>query len=85
MGALAEQILEEVLKLPSDEQVDLFERLGARLERDHGELLSDAWREEIMRRIALHDAGEVEAIPVEDVERELWAEQLADERASASR
>jgi hypothetical protein len=43
--------------------------------------LSDAWRAEVVRRVARIDAGETELLDVEDVERELWSEQLADEAA----
>jgi hypothetical protein len=46
----------------------------------HGEAggLSDVWRAEVARRICRVDAGETELLDVEDVERELWSEQLAD-------
>jgi hypothetical protein len=49
------------------------------------EASSDACRSEIARRIARIDAGQTELLDVEQVERELWAEQLADEVAEMQR
>lgn len=77
----AERLLGELLKLPASERVEVFDRLGAQLEVERGQSLSDAWRREIHRRISRLDEGEAALIPVEDVERDLWAEQLADEQA----
>ena len=60
-GRNAERLLEEVLKLPLLERVEVFERLGAQLEVERGQSLSDAWRDEISRRISRlareHGAG----------------------------
>jgi hypothetical protein len=52
---------------------------------DEAGALSDTWRAEIVRRIASIDAGQTELVDVEDLERELWAEQHADEAAEAQR
>jgi putative addiction module component (TIGR02574 family) len=84
MNAKARRLLDEAMKLPSADRAELFEQLGARLETEHGGeagALSDAWRAEVARRIARVDAGQVELLDVEELERELWAEQLADEVA----
>lgn len=85
VGANAERLLEELLKLPSSERVEVFERLGAHLEAEHGEPLSVAWRDEISRRISRLDAGHSELVSAEEVERDLWAEQLAEEQAAVVR
>lgn len=87
MDANARRLLDEAMSLPSADRAELFEQLGARLEAEHGEAgaVSDAWRAEVAGRIALIDAGETELLDVEEVERELWAEQLADEAAEQQR
>jgi putative addiction module component (TIGR02574 family) len=87
MNANARRLLDEAMGLPSAHRAELFELLGARLEAEHGEAgaLSEPWRAEMARRIARIDAGETELLDVEDVERELWSEQLADEAAERQR
>lgn len=87
MTAAARRLLEEARQLSSAERVELFERLGAELEAEAGDepAPSDAWRREIQRRIARIDAEEVELVDADELERELWAEQLADEAAEARR
>jgi len=87
MNANARRLLDEAMSLPSAERAELFEHLGARLEAEQAEAgpLSDAWRAEVARRVARLDAGQAHLLDAEEVERELWAEQLADEAAEARR
>jgi putative addiction module component (TIGR02574 family) len=89
MNAKARRVLEEAMGLPIADRAELFEQLGARLEADESQTsggpLSEAWRSEITRRIARIDGGQTELLDVENLERELWAEQLADEAALMQR
>lgn len=89
MTANAQRVLAEARKLSTADRADLFERLGAELEAEaeaaDGGLLSQAWRDEIHERIARIDAGETELVDADELERELWAEQLADETSAARR
>lgn len=67
------------MKLTPAERVEVFDRLAASLEAEAGDGLTDAWREELGRRVAGLESGERVPIAAEDLERELWAEQQADE------
>lgn len=87
MTANAQRVLAEARKLSTADRADLFERLGAELEAEaaDGGIPSQAWRNEIHERIARIDAGETELIDADELERELWAEQLADETSAIRR
>lgn len=87
MSSNARRLLDEAMRLPLAERAELFEHLGARLEAEQAETgtLSDAWRAEVARRVARIDAGQAHLLDAEDLERELWAEQLADEAAEMRR
>lgn len=87
MNANARRLLDEAMRLPSAERAELFEHLGARLEAEHAEAgaLSAAWRAEVAQRITRVDSGQTQLLDVEELERELWAEQLADEAAELQR
>lgn len=83
VSANVDRLLRELLELDSAERVEIFDRLGAHLEAEYGKPVPDAWRDEISRRISRFDTGDTKPIAVEDLERDLWADQLADEQAIA--
>ena len=85
MSADAERLLGELLRLPTSDRVEVFERLGAHLDAEQRAPLSESWRAEIARRIARLDEGQTEPLDVDELERELWAEQQADERSAKRR
>lgn len=84
MSSNARRLLDEAMRLPSAERVELYEHLGARLEAETG-TSSEAWRVEVARRVARLDAGQAHLLDAEELERELWAEQLIDEAAELRR
>lgn len=65
-----EQLLVEALKLPVPDRTRLMQHLLESLERDDpedGATVEQAWHEEIGRRVAEHRAGNIHAIPAEEV------------------
>jgi putative addiction module component (TIGR02574 family) len=64
-----EQVAQAAMQLSSDERVDLAEKLWISV--DTPEAIAAAWDEEIARRVAQLDAGEVETVPAEQVIAEL--------------
>ncbi len=74
MTALAEKIYGEVLDLPIEERLGLLDRLLESVSPS-SQSIQDAWIEESERRYAAYKAGEVEAIPGEEVLRQV-AERL---------
>jgi putative addiction module component (TIGR02574 family) len=64
-----EQVVQAAMQLSSDERVDLAEKLWVSV--DTPEAIAAAWDEEIARRVAQLDAGEVETVPAEQVIAEL--------------
>jgi putative addiction module component (TIGR02574 family) len=68
-----EQVAQAAMQLSSDERVDLAEKLWVSV--DTPEAIA-AWDEEIARRVAQLDAGEVETVPAEQVIAELRARLL---------
>jgi putative addiction module component (TIGR02574 family) len=65
MAISAEQLEAEALQLPAPQRARLAERLIASLdeEADH----EQAWAEEVQRRLAELQDGQVQAIPAADV------------------
>ena len=57
------------MQLRPDERVDLAEKLWVSV--DTPETIAAAWNEEIARRVAQLEAGEVETVPAEQVISEL--------------
>jgi putative addiction module component (TIGR02574 family) len=55
-----DQVIREAMALSPDERLEVAERLFESVEGDAG--AEDAWAEEIARRIAAADAGEVRAV-----------------------
>lgn len=58
-----------VLALPVQERARLARRLLSSLDEEEQEV-QDAWVAEVRERLAQYRAGEVEALPVEEVMRE---------------
>jgi putative addiction module component (TIGR02574 family) len=69
-----EQVAQAAMQLSSDERVHLAEKLWVSV--DTPEAIAAAWDEEIARRVAQLDAGEVETVPAEQVIAELRARLL---------
>lgn len=71
MSLTYQQVTHAAMQLTPDERVDLAERLWISV--DTPEAITAAWDEEIARRVAELDAGEVETVPAEQVFAELRA------------
>lgn len=69
-----EQVAQAAMQLSSDERVNLAEKLWVSV--DTPKAIATAWDEEIARRVAQLDAGEVETVPAEQVIAELRARLL---------
>lgn len=64
-----EQVLEQVLSLPRDEQEHLVEQILLNLAAPSPEEYERIWAEEAMRRYQELKSGKVKGIPLEDVLR----------------
>ena len=64
-----QQVAQAAMQLSPDERVDLAEKLWVSV--DTPEAIAAAWDEEIARRVAQLEAGEVETVPAEQVISEL--------------
>jgi putative addiction module component (TIGR02574 family) len=73
MSRSGDAVLREALELPEEERAEIAGALLESLEPPVDEGVDEAWREEVARRIAAFDAGEIEAISWEKVRDELWA------------
>src|SRR5437773_2348316 len=62
MSPDTEQIFQTALALPAGEQVELIEALIAELDQADQQPLDEKWMEEIRRRSAAYDAGQVTPI-----------------------
>lgn len=70
--AEAERLLEAAMKLPDDERAELAAILSDSIGDGHTEAEIDAaWIAEAKRRLAEFRSGKSQAVPSEDVEREL--------------
>jgi putative addiction module component (TIGR02574 family) len=68
----AQEVLQVALALDEAERAEIVAALLSSLEpADVG--VEEAWREEIRRRVAEIDAGEVELVPWETVRKDLFA------------
>jgi len=63
----ASQVLESALHLPQSDRAFIAEKLIESLDVDEDSPISDEWLQEIRRRCASTDKGEVELIPAEKV------------------
>jgi putative addiction module component (TIGR02574 family) len=61
------QILDEVKKLPNDEQMDLIDLLLAQVRAEPNPEIEQAWDEEIARRLERLRAGRAKTIPADEV------------------
>ena len=69
MSLTYQQVAQAAMQLSPDERVDLAEKLWVSV--DTPEAIAAAWEEEIARRVAQLEAGEVETVPAEQVIAEL--------------
>jgi putative addiction module component (TIGR02574 family) len=69
MSLTYQQVTQAAMQLRPDERVDLAEKLWVSV--DTPETIAAAWNEEIARRVAQLEAGEVETVPAEQVISEL--------------
>lgn len=67
----SEHVMEDALSLPVEARVQLVEKLLESLNSPTQSQVEEAWAEEVDRRIAEDERGEVEMIPGEEVIAEL--------------
>ena len=67
MSAIANKVFEEALSLPSDERVNLVEKLLMSLNLPIQAEIDRLWVEEAERRVTQIETGEVELIPGDEV------------------
>ncbi len=72
MGTNAETLLTLALDLPESDRAEIAAALLESLEPPAEADVETAWREEVARRVAAIDAGEVQMIPWEQVREELF-------------
>lgn len=71
MTQKSQVVLEEALKLSSNERAEVAERLIASLDEMPDTDVEQAWQEEVQRRLQQIERGEVKTIPWEEVQRRL--------------
>ncbi len=74
MTKSAEQLLDEVLRLPEQERAEIAARLIESLEREVDADVDAAWAAEIERRCAALDAGQAVTSDWNDVRRRIEEE-----------
>lgn len=62
-----EQILDEAMRLPAEQRAIVADRLLGTLGQNEDFEISPAWREEITRRLAAVDAGEMQTLDADAV------------------
>ncbi len=67
MTALAEQILKDALKLPPVDRASLIQRLFQSFDSAPDQQIDAAWADEAESRIAAYEAGNMNALPAEEV------------------
>ncbi len=67
MTAIAEQILEDALKLPPVDRAALIERLFKSFDSTSDKQIDAAWADEMESRIVAYEAGKISASPAEEV------------------
>jgi putative addiction module component (TIGR02574 family) len=80
--ATLETLYQAAMTLPEGDRAALAERLLDSLTTAMPSQLHPAWREEVSRRAAEIDAGEIKPIPWEEVRRLAW--EMLDEEGIAS-
>ena len=73
VSATSEQILQQVLALPIEERAELLEQLIATFDGPTNPALDELWAAEAHDRLDAYNRGELEAIDVEEVFREIDA------------
>jgi putative addiction module component (TIGR02574 family) len=76
MTKIAEKVLSEALTLDTRERADVAARLLASLDGEPDDDVEAAWAAEVARRIEEIEAGRVELVPWEGVERRIEREIL---------
>ncbi len=71
MGKSSQAILEEALKLPSNERAAVAEQLIQSLDPIQETEVEEAWQQEIQRRLTEMENGEATTIPWEEVQNRL--------------
>jgi putative addiction module component (TIGR02574 family) len=74
MSSEATRLLEDALKLPEAERVDVAACLLASLEREPEEILDPTWEREIQRRLEEIDAGRARLIPWEEARKRIFGD-----------
>jgi putative addiction module component (TIGR02574 family) len=67
MSPRAAKVLEEALQLPKEERRRVASALQESLQDDEAEDLSPEWKDEIVRRVAAFERGELESVDGEEV------------------
>ncbi len=67
---VTQTLLDEVLRLNSEDRSLLADALLRSLDKPDPEI-DQVWQEEVLRRLKAYDEGRLEAIPMEDVFRDL--------------
>ena len=71
MSTTSEEILQQVLALPLEERAQLIERLLATFEAPPNPALDELWANEAHDRLDAYDRGELNAVSIEDVFRQI--------------
>jgi putative addiction module component (TIGR02574 family) len=66
---MTKDLLDDAMKLPPDERLELAEKLFDSVEGEAG--AEQMWAEEISRRIAAIDSGKIKLIPWEEARRHI--------------
>ncbi len=82
MAPALEAVYQAALALPEEERAELADRLLNTLSPDIPSQLHPAWRDELRRRSAQVDAGEVDLVSWEEVRRRAWQAVAEDGAAS---
>ena len=71
MSTTSDQIIQQVLALPLEERAQLIERLLATFETPPDPALDQLWANEAHDRLDAYDRGELDAVSIEDVFRQI--------------
>ena len=71
MTEKSQVVLDEALKLTTNERAEVAEQLIANLDEASDTDVEQAWQEEVQRRLQQIECGEVKTIPWEVVQRRL--------------
>lgn len=71
MSTTSDQIIQQVLALPLEERAQLIERLLATFQAPPDPALDQLWANEAHDRLDAYDRGELDAVSIEDVFRQI--------------